>query len=110
MAYATEEQAAVILKFLHELGYDPPKESILYMDGQEATDLVEEIKKLNEHDALLLVRRGKDGRIHTVQKARSDSTARLSASASSRSTHFLRASRTTRGRSKSQLPTRRISS
>ena len=77
MAYATEEQAAVILKFLHELGYDPPKESILYMDGQEATDLVEEIKKLNEHDALLLVRRGKDGRIHTVQtvqKVRSDGT------------------------------------
>lgn len=33
MAYATEEQATVILKFLHELGYDPPKESILYMDG-----------------------------------------------------------------------------
>ena len=33
MAYATEEQATVILKFLHELGYDPTKESILYMDG-----------------------------------------------------------------------------
>ena len=58
MACATEEQATVILKLLHELGYDPTKESILYMDGQEATDLVEEIKKLNEHDALLLVRRG----------------------------------------------------
>lgn len=66
MAYATEEQAAVILKFLHELGYDPTKESILYMDGQEATDLVEEIKKLNEHDALLLVRREKDGRVYAL--------------------------------------------
>ena len=66
MAYATEEQATVILKFLHELGYDPTKESILYMDGQEATDLVEEIKKLNEHDALLLVRRGEDGRVYAL--------------------------------------------
>lgn len=66
MAYATEEQATVILKFLHELGYDPTKESILYMDGQEATDLVEEIKKLNEHDALLLVRRWKDGRVYAL--------------------------------------------
>lgn len=66
MAYATEEQATVILKFLHELGYDPTKESILYMDGQEATDLVEEIKKLNEHDALLLVRREKDGRVYAL--------------------------------------------
>ena len=66
MAYATEEQATVILKFLHELGYDPTKESILYMDGQEATDLVEEIKKLNEPDALLLVRRGKDGRVYAL--------------------------------------------
>lgn len=66
MAYATEEQATVILKFLHEFGYAPPKESILYMDGQEATDLVEEIKKLNEHDALLLVRRGKDGRVYAL--------------------------------------------
>ena len=66
MAYVTEEQAAVILKFLHELGYDPTKESILYMDGQEATDLVEEIKKLNEHDALLLVRREKDGRVYAL--------------------------------------------
>lgn len=69
MAYATEEQATVILKFLHELGYDPTKESILYMDGQEATDLVEEIKKLNEHDALLLVRRGNDGRVYALQEA-----------------------------------------
>jgi hypothetical protein len=66
MAYATEEQATVILKFLHELGYDSTKESILYMDGQEATDLVEEIKKLNEHDTLLLVRRGKDGRVYAL--------------------------------------------
>ena len=66
MAYATEEQATVILKFLHELGYDPTKESILYMDGQEATDLVEEIKKLNEHDTLFLVRRGKDGRVYAL--------------------------------------------
>ena len=66
MSYATEEQAAVILKFLHELGYDPTKESILYMDGQEATDLVEEIKKLNEHDTLLLVWRGKDGRVYAL--------------------------------------------
>ena len=66
MSYATEEQAAFIYEFLHELGYDPPKESILYMDGQEATDLVEEIKKLNEHDALLLVRRRRHGRVYAL--------------------------------------------
>lgn len=61
MSYATEEQAAFIYEFLHELGYDPPKESILYMNGQEATNLIEDIKKElgvdNALDALLVMRR-----------------------------------------------------